>query len=142
MERIITLLREKVHYLEKFYELNEREILHFSSGNFDNIESFYQTRDKILDLVKCIDDLLREENERTVTFDPVGTGTEREMVEALLNQKSELVPKILAQDLQIISWIDREKSSIIRELQVVRKGRKVMQGYHSGGSAPLLDEKA
>ena len=55
MLRIITLLNQKNHYLEKFYSLNETEIIHFSAGYFDNLDSFYQTREKILEMIKYLD---------------------------------------------------------------------------------------
>ena len=55
MLRIITLLNQKNHYLEKFYSLNESELLNFSRGIFDTLESFYQMRDKMLDIIKYID---------------------------------------------------------------------------------------
>lgn len=54
MLRIIDLLNQKNHFLEKFYTLNENEILNFASGIFDNLESFYQSREKILELIKYI----------------------------------------------------------------------------------------
>ena len=55
MLRIIDLLEEKNHYLEKFYALNETELVNFSSGNFDKLEHFYNTRERILEIVKYID---------------------------------------------------------------------------------------
>jgi hypothetical protein len=142
MERTITLLREKNHYLEKFYEVNDRELTKFESGNFDQIENFYCTRDKILDLIRLIDDLIREENDKEPEFQMNCTSEQRAEVEAMLKDKEEWVTKILVQDLEVLSWIEKEKSNIIRELQSVRKGRKAMQGYHSGDYRNQLDEKA
>lgn len=142
MERIITLLREKNHYLEKFYEVNEQELLRFDAGNFEHVEVFHGTRDKILDLIRVIDDLLSEENERHSRTTVACTLEQKFEIEMILKRKDEWVTKILAQDLSVISWIEREKSNIIRELQSVRKGRKAMQGYHSGGASRTLDEKA
>ncbi len=140
MERIITLLREKNHYLAKFHEINEKELLHFDSGNFDNVESFYITRDKILDLIRVIDDMINEENVRQEN-NPVCTYQERQEIEYLLASKDDYVKKILAQDLEVLSTIEKEKSNIIRELQAVKKGRKAMAGYHSGSTKNQLDEE-
>lgn len=141
MERIITLLREKNHYLEKFLEVNEREFMNFESGNFDNIEDFYNTRDNILDLIRCIDDFLQEEND-LATNDPRCTPAEKAEIEALLKKKEGWVTQILAHDLQILSCIEKAKSNIIRELQSVRTGRKAIHRYHSGEYSKHLDEKA
>ena len=107
-------------------------------------------REKILELIRCLDDLLHEENERAqssgghaaASADPSGGLATRAAVQALLNEKEELVGKILAQDLEILSRVESEKSSIIRELRAIRKGREAIRGYHSGSAANLLDEKA
>jgi hypothetical protein len=142
MDRIITLLREKNHFLEKFHEVNEQELLRFDVGNFDNIEVFYGTRDKILDLVKVVDDLIREESGASAEVSPACTAEQKNEAEYLLNKQDELVTRILSQDLQVISWIEKEKSNIIRELRGVRNGRKAISGYHSGETSRHLDEKA
>lgn len=142
MEKVITLLREKNHYLEKFFETNERELLRFDAGNFENIEIFYGTRDRILDLIRVIDDLLSEENEHHERSSASCSASQKYEIESLLKSKDDLVTKILAQDLQVISWIEKEKSNIIRELQSVKKGRRAMQGYRSADPASTLDEKA
>ena len=58
MENIITLLNDKNYHLQKFHELNAAELINFTEGNFDNIEVFYQSRETILDLIRCIDRLI------------------------------------------------------------------------------------
>jgi hypothetical protein len=142
MERIITLLREKNHYLAKFHEINEKELLRFDSGNFDNVEPFYMTRDKILDLIRVIDDLIQEENAKHEN-NPSCTPEQRDEMEYLLHEKDDYVKKILDQDLEVISTVEKEKSNIIRELQAVNKGRKAIGGYHSGTpNRKVLDEEA
>lgn len=141
MERIISLLREKNHYLEKFCEVNDRELLHFESGNFDNVEDFYRTRDKILDLIRIIDDMIQEQN-ASYENNPQCSADERTQAQALLGEKDELVKRILSQDLQVLSWVEKEKSNIIRDLQAVKKGRKAMNGYHSGTALNVVDEEA
>ena len=55
MLRIIDLINHKNHFLEKFYSLNETELLNFIKGNFDNLEKFYETREKILENIRYID---------------------------------------------------------------------------------------
>ena len=58
MEAIVKLLEDKNQHLKKFYEINEIELLNFVDGNFDNLEIFYQSRETILDLIRCIDGLV------------------------------------------------------------------------------------
>ena len=128
MERVIALLREKNFYLEKFYVLNENEMINFGDGNFESVESFYQARDKILDLIRCIDGLITEENTRPLEG---VTNDQRTEVEAILQSKDEWVKSILAQDLQILQYIEREKSNIIRELRMTNQSRKAVGAYAS-----------
>jgi hypothetical protein len=141
MDKVISLLNEKNHYLEKFLELNERELSNFTSGNFDGLESFYHTRDRILDLIRCIDELIEEESTKPQAAVPVVTTESKTQISALLREKDNLVTEILSQDLQILSRIETEKSSIIKELQTVKKARKVFRAYHSGESRHSLDEE-
>lgn len=141
MERIITLLNEKNHYLEKFFSVNEHELLNFGDGCFDNVETFYNARDKILDLIHCIDELIEEENKKYGT-EVVVTAAQRQRVNEILKRKDELVTGILAQDLQTLSYIEKEKSNIIRELRMVKQGKKVLHAYHSGAFQNQLDEEA
>jgi hypothetical protein len=140
MEKLLNLMTEKNHYLEKFYSLNAEELVNFGDGNYENVESFYRARDKILDLIRTIDEMIDAESKTTAL--PLTTGSKAD-VEKLLTQKDEWVTAILSQDLQVLSWIEKEKSKIIKELQVVGKAKKAVAGYHSG-TRPVskFDEEA
>ncbi len=140
MMRIITLLNQKNHYLEKFYSVNEKELLNFSKGNFDGIEAFYQMRDKILDLIKYLDKEIEAAQENMAT--PVSSDV-RLQVKEVLAIKDEYVSRILAQDLEVLTCIEMAKSNIIRELQDLRKTKSAMGRYKSGrGPTRRLDEEA
>lgn len=114
--------------MEKFYSLNETETLNFTIGNFDNLDSFYQMRDKLLELVKYID---AEIDAASMQPEPV-TEQDRAQIREALAIKDEYVNRILAQDLEILSCIESAKSNIIRELQEIRKTKSAMGRYKSG----------
>lgn len=139
MERMIALLREKNLYLEKFFTMNQNELVNFADGCFDNVESFYNARDKVLDLIRAIDGLIDEESRRAPAEIPMQI---RQEIDSILKAKDEWVTSILAQDLQVLSCIEKEKSNIIRELQATRRARKAVGAYHSGERARQLNEKA
>lgn len=141
METIINLLKDKNYHLEKFLQLNEGELLNFTEGNFDGLEVFYQSRETILDLIRCIDRLV-EAAAATQTDATSVTDAQKREIMACMNTKSDLVTRILAQDLQILSVIEQEKSSIIKELRTVQAGKKAIGSYKSGDSPGKLDEKA
>ena len=137
MERVIALLKEKNFYLEKFFAINEHELINFGAGDFENVEAFYQARDKILDLVRCIDGLIEEENARTVT--PVTT-EQRKQAEGILKQKDEWVKAIVTQDLQLLEYVEKEKSNIIRELKTNQAARRAVGAYANMERVKLLED--
>jgi len=141
MTRILTLLNQKNHYLEKFYSLNEKELMNFLKGDFDGIEEFYSTREKILEVIKYID----SEIDKTQT-DPVDTRSPaivslRKKIAETFRVKSLYVEKIVQQDIEILSCIESAKNSIIRELQELSRGKKAVGGYKSKTYYQKLDEE-
>lgn len=141
MDAIITLLKDKNFHLQKFYQLNEDEMDRFNEENFDNLEIFYQSRETILDLIRCIDRLVEAAAAAHTAPGSVSQQSKKEMVQ-VMGAKNELVSLILAQDLEILSMIERAKSNIIKELRQVSTSKKAVGAYHSGDSANKLDEKA
>lgn len=140
MQRIISLLQEKNHYLEKFYSLNETEILNFSMGNFENLENFYNTRERILEIIRYLDGQLEQENSETHDFSGMTVEERRQVVESM-RAKDEYVSRIIEQDLEVLACIEAAKSNIIRELQDVRRARKAVGGYKSPTFNKRLDEE-
>lgn len=141
MDTIINLLKDKNYHLQKFHQLNETELMNFAEGNFDNLEVFYQSRETILDLVRCIDRLIEAAAVSEGAHPQVSDQNKQEMLRAM-NQKDDLVTRILAQDLQILSVIEQAKSDIIRELRSVQSAKKAVGAYKSGDAPNKLDEKA
>jgi hypothetical protein len=141
MDTIINLLNDKNFHLHKFQQLNEGELLNFADGNFDNLEVFYQSRETILDLIRCIDRLIDQAS--AAVADPAGISSQhkQEMIRAMAS-KNDLVTQILAQDLQILAVIEQTKSDIIKELRTVQAGKKAVGAYKSGDAPSKLDEKA
>ncbi|MNL15139.1 hypothetical protein D3C87_1361100 [compost metagenome] len=140
MTRIIALLNEKNHYLEKFYSLNEVELANFAQGQFDNIEHFYQTRERILEVLKYVDsqiDRIQDQFEATKNI----AETERNQVRDALKIKDEYVTRIIEQDIQVLACIEMAKNSIIKELQETRRNRKAVSGYKSKTFNQRLDEE-
>lgn len=140
MTRIITLLNEKNHYLEKFYSLTEAELSNFAQGQFENLEYFYQTRERILDVLKYVDAQIDKAQTEIEVQGIVSEDSRREVREALAI-KDEYVGRIIEQDIQVLACIEMAKNSIIRELQEVRQNRKAVSGYKSKTFQQRLDEE-
>ncbi len=141
MERIIELLNEKNHYLEKFYALNETELINFSRDSFDNLENFYRTREKILEIIKYLDSELNRAHTQSVDVAKASSEHKRTAREALA-VKDEYVTRIIEQDIEVLTHIEAAKNGIIRELQDLRKNRKAISGYKSPMFEQRLDEEA
>ncbi len=131
MIRIVNLLEEKNLYLEKFYKLNEAELVNLADDIHDNIENFYAAREGLLKMVSKIDDLVEEQIKINDIDIKKATGLVKKRIINAFSIKNELVNLILSQDLQIISYIEKAKSSLIQELSEVNKARNVMQAYKS-----------
>lgn len=142
MKRIITLMNEKNHYLEKFYALNERELKNFLVGNFDNLEGFYETRERMLEIIKYIDAQVDTEHRRSPDLAAQATADLRKALREALTIKDEYVSRIFDQDLQVLSCIESAKNSIIREMQDLKKGKKAVNGYRAPNFVKRLDEEA
>lgn len=140
MTRIITLLNEKNHYLEKFYSLNEGELVNFAQGQFDNLEHFYQTREKILAVLKYVDSEL---DKAQAAMDVNGNHSEegRQQIKESLRIKDEYVARIIEQDIQVLACIEAAKNSIIKELQETRRARKAVGGYKVNTFQQRVDEE-
>lgn len=141
MDTIINLLKDKNYHLEKFYQLNESELLNFTESNFDNLEIFYQSRETILDLVRCIDRLIDAASLAHSDPGKISDQNKKDVMRAM-SAKTELVTRILSQDLQILSVIERAKSDIIKELRQVQSAKKAVGAYKSGDARSKLNEKA
>lgn len=128
MNRIIKLLKEKNNFLERFYLLNEIELINFNQRKFENLALFYQTREDLLKVIQELDLKIdsASTNQLQEDMDPVLFNTK---VTHLLARKSSWVNQILDQDLQILSAIENEKSAIIEELGGVQKTRRALKGY-------------
>jgi predicted metal-dependent hydrolase len=139
MLRITDLLNKKNHFLEKFYSINEAELVNFSKGNFDNLEGFYRNRENILSLIRYLDEQIELlKNDPTIVMNDPG----RKEVSQAFAVKEEYVNRILAQDLEILSCIEHAKSNIIRELQEIRRTKRVVGSYKSKTFTNRLDEEA
>jgi hypothetical protein len=129
MIRLVQLMTEKNHFLEKFYTLNEQQIIKLESGHFDEIESFYNKREDMINILKYIDSEVTKAHMQHKDINGVFAETDKRALRECMRIKEMFVGKILDQDMQILSLIDEAKSKIIRELQDVRLAKRAMAGY-------------
>ncbi|MBC86547.1 MAG: hypothetical protein CL677_05145 [Bdellovibrionaceae bacterium] len=142
MSYVKDLLVEKNALLEKFLHINQNEITLMSESNFDNLENFYHSRDCILDMIKKIDGKLDELSRGHLTPEELSREEKAEIL-IQMDQKNDLVQRILTQDLQILSAIEKEKSRIIVDLRSTNKNKKAIGSYKSDiKPTSTIDESA
>lgn len=142
METIIKLMTQRNEHLLKFKEINEKELINFAEGQFDNIETFYQARETLLNLVRSIDSMINNAAASIDPQDPSVTDEYRRAVIESMDLKNQIVTEILSQDLQILSVIESAKSGIIKELKQVQATKKAFNSYQSKGQASRVNEEA
>jgi hypothetical protein len=140
MVNVMELLNEKNDVLARFHDLNEQELLNFADGNFDRFELFYQERENLLEIIKTLDDEIGHAHLPGAAVK--SSDDERARVLRLMDVKNDLVQRILAQDLQILSLIETAKSEIIRELRTTNEAKKAIGGYKVTDTQRKLNEKA
>lgn len=131
MIRLIQFLNEKNHFLEKFYSLNEKQISLLESGQFDEIEKFYNQREDLLKILKYVDSEIYKSHMDYKDMNGVFNDDQKLEIREALRVKETYVKRILEQDLIVLSLIDEAKSQIIRELQGIQKTKKALAGYKS-----------
>lgn len=142
MYKIIDLLNDKNFCLEKFYRINETELNNFKIGQFDHLERFYKNREGLLNIIKKIDEIVEERSFTGEDLDFIENDSEmKKQIAQAFEYKNEIVNKILAQDLEILSAIESAKSQIIKELTQVRTAKKAIGSYKSGQTTNNLDEE-
>lgn len=133
MKRVLELMEQKNHYLEKFYSINETALSLFLKDQFETINEFYDQRESILEILKYIDSEITSASAKTNEESMMSVDRLKEA----LNIKDLYVQKIIEQDISILSCIESAKNSIIKELRDVKKGQKVVSAY----KVPQFDNK-
>ncbi|NUM59433.1 MAG: hypothetical protein HUU56_12415 [Bdellovibrionaceae bacterium] len=125
MKRVLELMEQKNHYLEKFYTVNETSLQNFLNDNYNEINEFYNQRESILEILKYIDRELLHISSQSEH----GTAYQLESLKKHLSDKDLFVQKIIEQDVAILSCIEAAKNQIIRDLKDLKKGQKVISAY-------------
>jgi len=122
MEKVIDLIEQKNSCLVRFKDMNEKEIHNFNEGNFDNLETFYNSRETVLEMIGLLDKkIAQEQAEHSLNVDQES----KNRLVVALELKNALVQDIIELDLMIISIIEQAKSEIIKDLSQVKAVRKV-----------------
>ncbi|PIU00662.1 MAG: hypothetical protein COT74_03795 [Bdellovibrionales bacterium CG10_big_fil_rev_8_21_14_0_10_45_34] len=141
MNTVLQLMKDRNDLLGKFHCMNEIEIEKIKNRDFQTIEPFYSGRQTLLEMIDRVEKKLVNEIQFTLSGHDLDFTT-RQLVGDFLEERDHLVTEILDQDLQILGFIEEEKSRIIRDLkEVVEKKAKVGK-FQSGMKKYKFDEEA
>lgn len=138
MEAYLKYVMDRNHYFDKYYSLNQREIKKFEAGDFSGIDSLYENRQAILEIVTVIEQRMNDIAQEVV--DSIDSETKSNL-KALFEYKDELLKQILDQDIHIMSLVEVEKNNIIQELAESRTGKKAVSAYKSGRKKNSLNKE-
>ena len=129
MNKVLDLLKDKNFYLEKFLEASRQEGGRFKARHFENVDTLYNKREQILLNIQSIDKKIKQalEDKRSDFLNLSRKSEVSIMLEKIKNN----VQSILEEDLQIISFIEDEKSKLIKEISKTREGRKILKSYRA-----------
>lgn len=127
MSKVLELLKEKNFYLERFLEESRKERSRFKARKFENLDHLYNKREQIILNIQSIDRRISEmcADDGTEILNP----PKKDEISMMLRNIKSNVRYIMEEDLQIISYIENEKTKIIKEITKTKEGRKVLNGY-------------
>ncbi len=143
---ILDLFKKKKHFLSEFAQLGSVELKRFQNHDFSHLESFYNSRESLLELIKYIDQKI-EDMETSEDFKKEQRSqrfieNKAPHLDLLKVEMKVLTQEILKKDLEILSLIDREKSLLIKDIQSVRKNKKHVSSYKTKVGSHQIDEEA
>ena len=139
---ILNLLQTKNRYLHRFHEVTLDFQKQADVGQFEALEVFQNERDLILKILNLYDRKITEavgslpQMERTTNLS--------DEVERLLNEKNELVHRIILADEKIMTKISEEKAKLTKEISSTEKSKTLVKKFKSSwvaGSGEELDKK-
>jgi hypothetical protein len=137
MEELLELFKEKNHFLKKFYLINLKELESFCENKFENLESFYDQREKLIDIIGYI----KSKIEKLSELDDLKNYRQNPNIQAIEKTNDTITNDILKQDSEILSHIENAKNNIIKELQKIKTGKKIVSKYKGFTNQNNLDEK-
>jgi hypothetical protein len=138
MEELIELFKEKNHFLKKFYLLNLKELKNFSSSKFENLEYFYEQREKLIDILNYI----KTKIEKLAEHPDLKCYEQNKAIQAIEEKNQTIAKDILGQDAEMLTHIENEKNIIIKELQKIKTGKKIVSKYKGFTTINNLNEEA
>ena len=109
---LFKILEQKNSYLLEFHKLNQEELKKLCKGHLNNLETFYYSREIILNAIERLDKKLHHHQETSITLH----SEEKRKLEEMLKLKKDMVLSILDQDFTILSLFDKFNETEIKKV--------------------------
>lgn len=140
------LQNEKRHFLLEFANLNRTALQQFSQGQFQFIDSFYEGRENLLNILNYIEQKIHDQKQCMDKTEKQSLNFKREELPSSEIDNLPIINEILALDEKIQQHIKQEKDHLFNEIQSIGKNKKnfvnYKMNYNSNTNNNSLDEEA
>ena len=113
VQSLFDLLEKKNSYLLEFHKINTEEMDRLAEGRADNLETFYYSREILLNAIDKLDKRIQERDDGNE--DQSVGAPEKKKLKEILNLKNNMVLSILDQDLTILSLVEKLNQQSIKK---------------------------
>lgn len=128
MEDVLGYLELKNRYYEKFLLLTEKFLTAAKKNNWDGLELFVDSRERILNIIRSFDFKIAGAFEK-LKLTNADIERFRPEVKALMDRKESLVNKIVHVDLELTQSLEDVRSETIRDLKQTIAVSQQMQAF-------------
>ena len=111
--------------LEHLYSLNEGQYAKIASGDISDLDQFYNSRERILEIIKYLSFELEQVEAKDL---------DKGQISQMINIRKLYLEKIIEIDLKIFGLLDSVKSVLLKELSENKSTQKVLKAYKSPAS--------
>lgn len=108
--------------LEHMYSLNEAQYTRVASGDISDLDEFYQSRERILEIIKYLSFELEQIE---------GESIDKKQLSQLISARKMYLEKIIEIDLKIFGKLDEVKTNLLKEIGENRSTQRVLKAYKS-----------
>ena len=104
VQSLFEMLEQKNSYLLEFHKINNEEMDRLAGGCSDNLETFYYSRELLLNAIDKLDRKILEKEKKPVQQ---VEASDKKKLQEILSLKNNMVLSILDQDLTILSLVEK-----------------------------------
>lgn len=125
-------MRECNQILMRLHAVNKNQISSMKDGSYQNLETFTDKRQAILEMLDIVEDQLDAQWSKLEE-------THKNAMAKEISLRKEVLQNILEQEIDLHRLIEAEKNRTMLEIHATKKSHKVVSAYKSGRTDKKLD---